>query len=191
MALTRLQRKLRRDAEEIAEMAQVDFWNAENEVESEYRTIALRRAIAHLVVAEVITRYTMLDEILADYLCRYYFKKPGNPRYIFWKRKKFRLFVHFVLDEMYLLKKMQMVHAIQPLPKEVRGIIEKANAIRNAMAHSLFPENRKEHMKIGKVLYAGKDILTPDGLRHFKDDCHEAYDFLAGRVRKVWQPSSS
>ena len=188
MALTRLQRKLRREAEAIAEMAQVDFWNVENEVEGEWRTTALRIAIAHLVVAEVITRYTMLDEVLTDYLCRYYFKKPGNSRYIFCKRKKFRLFVHFVLDEMYLLKKMQMVQAIRPLPKEVRSTIEKANAIRNAMAHSFFPENRKEHMKIGKVLYAGKDIRTPDGLRQFKDDCHEAYDYLAGTVRKVWRP---
>jgi hypothetical protein len=158
MTLTRLQRKLRREAEEIAEMAQVDFWNVENEEEGEWRTTALRLAIAHLVSAEVITRYTMLDEVLSDCLCRYYFKKPGNPRYIFWKRKKFRLFVHFFLDEMYLLKKMQMVHAIRPLPKEVRSTIEKANAIRNAMAHSFFPENRKEYKKIGKVLYAGKDI---------------------------------
>jgi hypothetical protein len=130
----------------------------------------------------------MLDEVLADYLCRYYFKKPGNPRYIFWKRKKFRLFVHFMLDEMYLLKKMQMVHVIRPLPKQVRVTIEKVNAVRNAMAHSFFPENRKEHMKVGKVLYAGKDIRTPDGLRKFKEDCHEAYDYLAGRVRKVWRP---
>jgi hypothetical protein len=92
-----------------------------------------------------------------------------------------------MLDEMYLLKKMQMAHAIRPLPKDVRATIEKANAIRNAMAHSFFPENRKEHMKVGKVLYAGKDIRTADGLRQFKDDCHDAYDYLASRVRKVWQ----
>ena len=187
MALTRLQKKLHKEAEEIAEMARVDFWNIESEVETEWRTAAFRIAIAHLVVAEIITRYTMLDEVLTDYLCRYYFKRPNNPRYIFWKRKKFRLFVHFMLDEMYLLKKMQMVHAIRPLPKDVRATIEKANAIRNAMAHSFFPENRKEHMKVGKVLYAGKDIRTADGLRQFKDDCHDAYDYLKGRVGKVWQ----
>lgn len=132
------------------------------------------------MVAEVITRYTLLDEVLSDYLCRHYFKKPDNSRFIFWKQKKFRLFVHFMLDEMYLLKKMQMVHAIKPLPKDVRETIQKVNALRNAMAHSFFPENRKEHMKVGKVLYSGKDIRTSKGLRQFHSDCHAAHSFLLG-----------
>jgi hypothetical protein len=38
MGLTRLQRQLRKNAEEIADMAQVDFWNIENEVGDEFRT---------------------------------------------------------------------------------------------------------------------------------------------------------
>jgi hypothetical protein len=141
-----------------------------------------------MVVSAVITQYTLLDEILVDYLCRYYFKKPQSPRYIFWKRKTFRLFVHFILDEMYLLKKMQMAHAIRPIPKEVRATIAKVNTIRNAMAHSFFPENRKEHMKIGKILYAGKDIRTPEGLHFFRDDCYEAFSYLKKRTQGVWRP---
>jgi hypothetical protein len=189
MALSRLQRQLHKQAEQIAEMVAVDFWNIERDWNKEWRTTAFRIAIAHLVVAEIVNQYTMLDEVLADYLCRYYFKKPGSQRYIFWKRKKFRLFVHYMLDEMYLHKKMQMAHAIRPLPKEVRGTIERVNAIRNAMAHSFFPENRKEYMRAGKVLYAGKDIRTPDGLQRFKDDCSEAYDYLKTRVQRVWRPS--
>ena len=111
MALTPLQRKLRKEAEEIAEITRVDFWNIERDWEEpEWRGSGYKIAIAHMVVAEVITQYTLLDEVLADYLCRYYFKKPNSPRYIFWKRKKFRLFVHFMLDEMYLLKKVQIAH---------------------------------------------------------------------------------
>ena len=93
-----------------------------------------------------------------------------------------------MLDEMYLLKKVQMAHPIRPLPKSVRETIGKVNAIRNAMAHSFFPENRKEHMKSGKVLYAGKDIRTAEGLQQFKDDCSEAYGYLKKRVQSVWQP---
>jgi hypothetical protein len=182
MALTRVQKTLHKEAEEIAEIAMVDFWNIERDWEQEWRTTAFRIAIARLVVAEVVNQYTMLDEVLTNYLSRYYFKKPRESRYIFWK-KKFRLFVHFMLDEMYLLKKMQMVHAIRPLPKEVRGTIERVNAIRNAMAHSFFPENRKEHMKAGKVLYAGKDIRTAAGLQLLRHDCDEAYEHLKKRVK--------
>ncbi len=187
MALTKLQRRLRKEVEEIAKMVMVDHWNVET-LHRELRTVALQIAISRLVIAEVITRYTLLDELLADYLCRYYFKKPDSPRFIYWQRKKFRMFVHFMLDEMYLLKKMQMVHAIKPLPKVVRETIQKVNAVRNAMAHSFFPENRKEYMKagkVGKVLYSGQDIRTSRGLRQFQDDCHEAQAYLGKLVHSV------
>jgi hypothetical protein len=187
MALTILQRKLRKEADKIAEMAQVDYWNIEKKWDEPlWRTVGLRIAIARLVTAEVVSQYTFLDEVLSDLICRYYYKKPNNPKFIFWKRKKFRIFVHFMLDEMYLLKKMQLVHAIKPLPKEVRETIAKVNAVRNAMAHSFFPENRKEHMKDHKVLYAGKDIRTVAGLQQFKDDCDEAYAYIAKRVHGIW-----
>jgi hypothetical protein len=187
MALTRLQKRLRKEAEEIAQMAQADFWNIEKS-EAEWRTNRFRIAISRLVVAEVVTRYTLLDEVLAEYLCAYFFKKRARKTYgIYWKQKKFRLFVHFMLDEMYLLKKMQMVHAIKPLPKEVRETIQKVNAIRNAMAHSFFPENRKEHFGTGQVLYDGKDIRTVEGLRKFKDDCHDAYDYIKKEFRGIWR----
>jgi hypothetical protein len=186
MALTRLQKRLYKEAEEIAEMAQVDFWNIEKE-EARWRTISLRMAIAHLVTIVVVTRYTLLDEVLTNYLCTYFFKKSNSKRFgDYWKQKKFRLFVHYVLDEMYLLKKMQMVHAIRPLPKEIREVIQKANAIRNAMAHSFFPENRKEYLKTGKVLYDGQDIRTSAGLHKFSGDCHEAYMY----IKKNWRWSN-
>jgi hypothetical protein len=190
MALTKLQKKLRQEAVEIAEIAGVDFWNIEKQKHwtTEWRTTAFRIAIAHLVVAEVINGYTMIDETLTDYLCRYYFKKPDSPKFIYWKQKKFRVFVHFMLDEMYLLKKMQMVHAIRPLPKDVRATIGRVNAIRNAMAHSFFPENRKEHMQIGKVLYSGMDIRTPPGLQQFSDDWRTANSYLRKRVYRAWKP---
>jgi hypothetical protein len=82
MALTKLQKRLRKEAEVIAEMVMADFWNIEK-VNREFRTMALQIAISRLVIAEVITRYTLLDEMLADYLCRYYFKKPGSSRFVY------------------------------------------------------------------------------------------------------------
>jgi hypothetical protein len=84
-----------------------------------------------------------------------------------WRTKKFCTFVHHVLEEMYLLKKMDVVHAIKPLPSNVIKAVRKINAVRNAFAHSLFPENRKEHRKNKKVLYSDKDIRTDEGLRNF------------------------
>jgi hypothetical protein len=184
MALTKTQKLLLKEAKGIAELAKLDIWNIE-EQDREARTPLLRLAISQMVVAEVVTQYTLLDEILTDLACRYYFKKKGK-RFILWRQKKFRVFVNYIMDEMFLVKKMELVHQIEPLPSKVRSALHRINSIRNAMAHSFFPENRKEHRKAGKVLYLGKDIRTTDGLKAFKDASHEAWVYLARRAYGTW-----
>jgi hypothetical protein len=77
---------------------------------------------------------------------------------------------------------MALVHAIKPLPKDVTSAIHRVNTIRNAFAHSFFPENRKEHRKNKKVLYNGKDIRTYEGIETFIDDAHTAFNYLARRA---------
>ena len=54
------------------------------------------------------------------------------------------------------------------------------------MAHSFFPENRKEHIKIGKVLYSGKDIRTSDGFKTFLSECELGFSYLARRAFGEW-----
>jgi len=92
--------------------------------------------------------------------------------------------VHHVLDEVYLLKKMDLVHAIKPLPSDVIKAIRKINAVRNAFAHSLFPENRKEYRRNKKVLYADSDMRTHEGLKRFLVDYHLAFTYLERRFRE-------
>jgi hypothetical protein len=184
MALTKAQRLLLMEARGIAALAKLDIWNIEKQDE-EARTPLLRLAISQMVIAEVVTQYTLLDEILTDLACRYYFKKRGK-RFILWRHKKFRVFVNYIMDEMFLIKKMELVNAIKPLPREIKSTVHRVNSIRNAIAHSFFPENRKEHRKIGKVLYLGKDIRTSVGLEGFKDDCHVAWVYLARRAYGTW-----
>jgi hypothetical protein len=132
-----------------------------------------------MVISEVVLRYTLLDEILADVIVKYFFDSSDFPR--LWRTKKFSTSVHHVLDEMYLLKKMDMVHAIKPLPSDVIKAIRKINSVRNAFAHSLFPENRKEYRKNNKVLYGDKDIRTGEGLKNFLADCRVAFAYLERR----------
>jgi hypothetical protein len=187
MPFTRSEKRLQKEAETIAELAQVHFWDAEEWETGIERQTKLRICIHNMVVAAVVSRYTLLDEMLADAICRYYFKKPGRKRFILWKQKKFKTFVHFILDEMYLLKKMELAHAIKPLPKDVRETIRKVNAIRNSLAHSFFPENRKEHRRARMVLYSGRNIRSSEGLEQFMGDCHEAIAYLAKRAYGYWE----
>jgi hypothetical protein len=181
VALTRLQQT----AQRLGEIGRLDFWNAEY-WETEHRIPLLRLAIAGIVRSEVVTEYTVIDDILATILCREYFKNSKQRRFIFWNQKRFRVFVQYLLDEIYLLKKLDAVHALQPLPKEVREIVRKLNAVRNALAHSFFPENRKEYTKVRKLVWNAKDIHSADGFQEFRNDCHRAFVYLAVRAHGTW-----
>jgi hypothetical protein len=184
MALTKTQKLLLKEARGIAALSRLDFWDIEKK-DKESRTPRLGNAITQMVRSEVVTQYTLLDEILTDLACRYYFKKKGK-RFILWRQKKFRVFVNYIMDEMFLIKKVELVHAIRPLPKEVKSTVHRVNSLRNALAHSFFPENRKEHRKVGKVLYQEKNIRTVEGLKGFQDDCHTAWVYLARRAFGTW-----
>ena len=183
MALTRRQRELFKEAEAIAALTKLDYHKIE-EADPEARIPLLRIAINNMVIAQMVTCYTLLDEILSDLVVRYFFKQPKKQVHFgrLWRTKKFQTFTHHILDEMYLLKKMELVHAIDPLPSEVIKTIRKVNALRNAFAHSFFPENRKEHRKNKKVLYSGKDIHTYEGLQLFLNDWDSAWAYLARRA---------
>jgi|EndMetStandDraft_3_1072993.scaffolds.fasta_scaffold84702_1 hypothetical protein len=127
------------------------------------RMDALDGAIHKMVVSEIVFYYAALDEVLAQTVLSLFFGEPP-PR-----NKKTLTFIHHILDEMYLLKKMNVMHAIVPLPKKVRTQLSSINGIRNAFTHSFFPELRKEHHKIKSVQYKGKDIRTFNGLKTFTE----------------------
>src|SRR6266403_3297349 len=122
--------------------------------------VRLEVAIDKMVVAEVVMQYTLLDELLGEIIVQYFFDVDPDAIHYGgeWRGDKFRIFVHHMLDEMFLLKKKDVAHAIEPLPSEMNKILQRINAVRNSLAHSFFPENRKEYRKSGKVLYADKDI---------------------------------
>lgn len=171
-------KKLLADATLIAALIGVDIDDIKRS------SIRLEVAINKMVVAEVVMRYTLLDEILGELIVRYFFRvEPGTLHFADqWKTQEFTIFVHHILDEMFLLKKSSVVHAIKDLPSEVNKVLQKVNALRNALAHSFFPENRREFKNSGKVLYRGTDIRTPAGLKLFLADVDVAYKYLHARA---------
>lgn len=77
------------------------------------------------------------------------------------------------------MRKMALVKEYQKIPKPVQEIITLTNIIRNAVAHSFFPMNKRDFKKTGKVTYKGKDIFTLEGLKLFEDDSNKAVGCLA------------
>jgi hypothetical protein len=184
MPLTRLQRQLRAEIAEIAAAVQMDHWNIEKNYEpGELRSVTLELMKDQLVRGHVISCYTLIDELLADIIVDFYFRKGSktmNYRQL-WRTKRFRIFVHYIADETSLLKKLTIVDAIKTVPSGVRKAIERINTVRNALAHSLFPQNRRRYMADKKVMYQSVHLFSLDGVEKFKEDFNIANAYLFKR----------
>jgi hypothetical protein len=185
-ALTPKQRRLINEIEEIAASIGMDYWNI-LEYRQNGRTAMLEVMKRQFICSDIISKYTFIDELLGVIICNYYFRMPkqdANFRTL-WKTKKFRLFVHYIVDETYLLNKMRLVRAINEIPAEVRNAIERINALRNAVAHSYLPENRRQYMAHKKVIYQDADVFTKGGIAKFLADATRAQDYLFTEAFRV------
>jgi hypothetical protein len=192
MALTRAQAKLRNSIEDIASLISMDHWNIDD-YEEGARTPYLLKMQRQLVLSEVIMKYTLIDELLTVIICKFYFRKAQKPIHFgnLWRTKGFRLFNHDVMDELYPLQKLRLVRDLKEVPKEVRETIERVNALRNALAHSFFPENRRQYMRQRRLTYRDLDIHTRDGLERFDRDVQVATDHLMQRAFGARPPKAA
>src|SRR6516162_3817803 len=157
----------------------MDYWNI-LEYRQEGRTAMLEVMKRQLVTSVIVSRYTFIDELLSVIISHFYFTPP-KPEESFarlWRTKKFRLFTHYFLDEAYLLNKMRMVREIKEIPADVRNIVERINALRNAIAHSYYPENRRQYKTHKKFIYQDANIFTKEGVAIFLADVTRVQDYL-------------
>jgi hypothetical protein len=85
-------------------------------------------------------------------------------------------------DETYLLKKLSMVEAIKKVPTDVSKCIKRINDLRNALAHSFFPANRRRYMAEKKVTYQGLDLFSRAGVLKLREDCDIVYKYFRKKV---------
>jgi hypothetical protein len=114
---------------------------------------------------EVATAYTHIDECLASELCVHFFgTRKRFPA--LWKAKRFQLFNAYFLEEISLMPKFRYVKALKTIPKSIAADIERLNALRNAVAHSFFPENVKK----SRAMWKGQSVFSPEGIERFSED---------------------
>ena len=129
------------------------------------RTPIIQHMRRKMILSEVITRYTLLDEHLNLALCYYFFGRKKSTIQL-WKIKKFQIFNHHVIEELSLMAKFRLAKSITKMPKGVAGDIDRLNALRNGLAHAFFPEN----LKRSKPEWKGKNIFSKEGLKAFMED---------------------
>jgi hypothetical protein len=184
MGLTRAERKLQDEVRDIALLIDVDFWVVEENYKPQYRRGKLELMRDKLVRTEVVYRYNLIDEFLTCVICDYYFPRPKKSvSYAkLWRTKHFKLFVHYLMDEIYLLKKLSMVDAIRKVPTDVSNSIKRINDVRNALSHSLIPQNRRRYMTDKKVTYKGVDLFSRAGVLKFHEDYDLVHDYFWKRA---------
>jgi len=90
-------------------------------------------------------------------------KKRGFPE--LWKTRRFQVFNYQLLEKTYLVQKLDFVKAIHDIPKPVVSDLMALNDLRNAVAHSFFPENRRR-----KPEWKDENVFEKEGFVHFKED---------------------
>jgi hypothetical protein len=155
------------EAQMIAQLTQLNI--SVDEYDLPYREQA-PIAIQKMVLAEIAAKYTLIDKELCVIIQKYFLG-------IRYRSTQFRLFRQLILDELFLIKKIEIVRAIKEIPKIVRNTIFDLNYISNAVFHSSHQETRRSS-KRRKVFYRGKDIRTYEGLKMFMEDAHRAHMYL-------------
>jgi len=183
MALTQSEQKLLAEVIKIAEVARLDYSNIED-YDRDARAPVLRIMINQIVRSEILMRYVLIDEFLCVIICHTYFLKPkrGFSFKSLWRSKRFQAFNYFILETMSLRHKLSLVNHIKRMPPKIRKHIEGINAVRNAIAHSFFPENKRDYRPHRKVVWAGIDIFSAHGLSQFEADAQEVIDYLGQRA---------
>lgn len=177
--LTKKQGVLKREIEEIVDLVGIKFDDV-GFVGKEWRTAHLERVKDYLIRSTVIGDYTLIDEYLDSILCYYMFGTEKSFVRL-WKTQRFRNFNHYVLEKLNLSQKLDFVKAIrQGVPREIESAIWKINDLRNALAHSFFPENRRQK----PPLFGGHSIYTLDGFKIYWSETRKVIRYFH---RRLWR----
>ena len=175
MAHARLTNKQRRLVGEVknllaSQMLDPDVIMAEADPEA--RTTYLELAKLHIIRGAVILKYVLMDELLSAVICWHYFGRRRSFQEL-WKTKRFRLFNYFILERLYLLQKLDLIRGVHKIPKWVSSDLAALNELRNGIAHSFFPENRRRGPE-----WKGHSVFADDGWERFLEDMQKLSGFF-------------
>lgn len=177
MTLTSKQKRLVSELGELSKLFSVNIESACETKSSVWRTTYLETIKRQLVRGQIVHWYTFIDEMLACRIARYFFGK-SKPFPTLWRTKRFQRFNHYILDQQSLLQKLRLAHAIKPVPKPLVNDIERLNSLRNSMAHSFFPENRRT----ANLSWKSHDMFSVVGATAMQSDMQTIFDHFYAEV---------
>ncbi len=158
LTLTKKQRALQKEISDLLKWLQLtpDL----TELDAADRTSRLTWGKRELITSAILGQYLLTDEHLNNEMCREFFPRRTYAK--LWRTKRFRAFNYYILERLYLVQKVEFVRSCSRLPKKIYKDILALNDLRNAVAHSFFPENRRVKPK-----WKGTDIFSSAGISQF------------------------
>ena len=139
------------------------------------RTTRLELAKRQIIISAIVLAYVLMDEFLTVVMCWHFFgKKRAFPE--LWKTERFQVFNYQLMEKMYLVQKLDFVKAVHDIPKPLASDLMALNDLRNAVAHSFFPENRRR-----KAKWKDKNVFEKEGFAQFQGDMIKLKAFFFGR----------
>ncbi len=178
--LTARQRQLVGEVRQLLSTLMLDPDTIVADEDVDGRTPRLELAKGQIIRGAVILKYVLMDEFLSAVICWHYFGKRRGFAQL-WKTRRFRTFNHFVLERLYLLQKLDLVRDIHDIPRPVVADLSALNDLRNAIAHSFFPQNRRRTPE-----WKGQSIFKEAGFGRFLEDMAKLSDFF---VERFWRGS--
>ncbi len=167
----------KRESEKLAQLleaAGIDLQRL-SEYRRPYRLVHLQLMQRQVVVGAVLFRYTYIDELLSSAIAWHFFDRSKSfSRH--WRTKRFKAFNYLILDQLYVAQKLKLVQYLHPVPKKIASTIMAVNELRNALAHSFFPENRRQKPK-----WRGKNIFDVEAVVAFHADVREVTSWFWSR----------
>lgn len=186
MALTTKQKRLLTELDQLSKLFSVDPAATRDIPSSFWRTTRLELIKRQVIRSQIIHWYTFTDELLACRIALHFFGK-SRPLATLWRSKRFQRFNHYILDEQNLLQKLRLAHAIKPIPKPIAADINRLNSLRNGMAHSFFPENRRAH----DLTWKSHDVFSIAGATAMNNDVQAIFDHFFPEIPYAYAPPSS
>jgi len=175
--LTKKQRDLVAEVQHLISSIGLDPAQVVSEADPESRTPYLELAKDQIIRSAVILKYVLMDEFLSAVICWHYFGRKRSFQRL-WKTKRFQSFNYFVLERLYLLQKLDLVRNVHDLPKWVSSDLGALNELRNGIAHSFFPQNRRR-----KPEWKGQSVFGAAGFDRFLEDMQKLAEFF---VERFW-----
>jgi len=178
--LTTKQRELVAEIRRLLSTLALDPERIIADAEPKARTAYLEAAKDQIIRSEIILKYVLMDEHLSAVICWHFFGKKRSFIEL-WKTKRFKSFNYFVLEKLSLLNKLDLVRSIHDIPNRVSSDLSALNDLRNGIAHSFFPQNRRRKPK-----WKGQNVFTLAGFERFLEDVEELSAFF---VDHFWRGS--